>query len=175
MINHFSNLSCCEEFEIQCSLIGISKIDVLKEIGYKIDDYYFFVSKDGIFNWFDLNGNHIDDPGVLKEIKDYYIPKTITKCVIPNSVLNIGNATFYGCESLKSISISDNVKHIGNAAFVACISLTSITIPNDVISIGNRAFFYCDLLTSINIPNNVTSIGFDAFDDCNSLKKVILP
>ena len=31
MLNHFSNLSCYEEFEIQCALTGISKVDVLKE------------------------------------------------------------------------------------------------------------------------------------------------
>lgn len=39
--NQFSNLSCYEEFEIQTDLIGISKIDILKEIGHKIYNYYF--------------------------------------------------------------------------------------------------------------------------------------
>ena len=50
MLNQFSNISCYEEFEIQCALAGISKVDVLKEIGYQIDNYYFFISEDGIFN-----------------------------------------------------------------------------------------------------------------------------
>ena len=59
--DQFNNLSCYEEFEIQCDLIGISKIDVLKEIGHKIDNYYLLILEDGIFNWFDLNGNHIKD------------------------------------------------------------------------------------------------------------------
>ena len=66
MLNQFKNISCYEEFEIQCTLTGISKIDVLKEIGYKIDDYYYFISEDGILNWFDLEGNHIENPGVLR-------------------------------------------------------------------------------------------------------------
>ena len=44
----FSNISCYEEFEIQCDLTGISKIDVLKKIGHQTNDYYFFVSNDGI-------------------------------------------------------------------------------------------------------------------------------
>ena len=69
MLNQFSNLSCYEEFEIQCTLTGISKIDILKEIGHQIDNYYFFVSNDGIFNWFDQKGNHIEDPHVLKFLK----------------------------------------------------------------------------------------------------------
>ena len=37
--NQFKNLSCYEEFEIRCALAGISKVDVLKEIGHKIDKY----------------------------------------------------------------------------------------------------------------------------------------
>ena len=50
MLNQFKNISCYEEFEIQSTLTGISKVDILKEIGYKIDNYYFFISEDGIFN-----------------------------------------------------------------------------------------------------------------------------
>ena len=191
--NQFSNLSCYEEFEIQCTLTGISKIDVLKENGHKINDYYFFVSNDGIFNWYDLEGNHIEDPGILKEIKEEYIPKNITKCVIPNSVTSIGYEAFYGCESLKEITIPNNVTSIGNGAFFWCKSLESITIPNSVTSIGhgafeyceslkeviipnsvasigNGAFFYCKLLKSITIPNSVTNIGYRAFSECDSLK-----
>ena len=82
--NQFSNLSCYEEFEIQSALMGISKIDILKEFGHKIDDYYFFISNDGIFNWFDLDGNHVEDPGILKELKGEHIPRNIIKCIILN-------------------------------------------------------------------------------------------
>jgi hypothetical protein len=196
MLNQFSNLSCYEEFEIRCALIGISKVDVLKEIGHPIDDYYFFVSMDGIFNWFDLDGNHIEDPGVLKELKEEHIPRNIIKCIIPNSVTHIGggvfvgcrsltsinipnsvssigNTVFYGCNSLTSITIPDNVKHIGNGSFFDCKLLTSITIPNNITSIGKWAFAYCESINSITIPNSITSIGEDAFCDCNLLKQVI--
>ena len=48
--NQFKDLSCCEEFEVQCTLAGISKIDALKRIGHQINDYYFFISKDGFFS-----------------------------------------------------------------------------------------------------------------------------
>jgi hypothetical protein len=66
MINQFKNLSCYEEFEILCNLMGISKVDILKEIGHKVDNYYYFISEDDIINWFDLEGNHIENPGVLR-------------------------------------------------------------------------------------------------------------
>ena len=146
----FFNLYCYEEFEIQCDLAGISKVDVLKEIGHKIDDYYFFISDDGIFNWFDLNGNHVENPGILKELKWKHIPIGITKCIIP-----------------------DNVTSISDRAFKNCNSLTSITIPNSVTNIGAEAFCFCNSLTSITIPDSVTYIGKGAFFACKSLKEVV--
>ena len=194
--NQFKNISCYEEFEIKSSLTGISKIDILRKIGNKIDDYYFFISNDGIFNWFDLDGNHIKDPCILKEIKEKYIPKTITKCIIPdsviyiaiyafcecrslkeiiipNSVTSIGGSVFCYCESLTSITIPSNVKNIEYNAFYRCSSLTSITIPNSVTRIDNWVFSYCKSLESITIPNNVTSISYGTFSFCDSLKEVI--
>ena len=169
----FSNLSCYEEFEIQCDLLGISKLDILKKHGNKIDNYYFFISNDGIFNWYDLSGNHTEDPGVLREIKEEYIPITITKCIIPDSVTSIGYWAFLNCKSLKEITIPDCVTSIRYCAFYKCRSLTSITIPNSVTIIGKSAFSSCESLTSITIPDNVINIGYNAFSNCKSLDKVI--
>ena len=173
MLNQFKNISCYEEFEIQSVLSGISKIDILKEIGYQIDNYYFFVSNDGIFNWFDSEGNHIEDPGVLKELKNYHIPDNITKCIIPNSVTSIGTKAFCYCELLTSITMHNNVTNIGDYAFYFCDSLKEITIPDNVTSIGDAAFYSCESLISITIPDDVTSIGIKAFYDCVSLKEVV--
>jgi hypothetical protein len=124
--NQFSNLSCYEEFEIQSALMGISKVDILKEIGHQIDNYYFFISEDDIFNWYDLNGNHIENPGVLKEIKEEYIPKNIIKCIIPDSVENIGKSAFAYCKSLTSITIPDSVTIIDVNIFWLCDALKEI-------------------------------------------------
>ena len=38
--NQFKNISCYEEFEIKSSLAGISKIDILRKIGNKKNNYY---------------------------------------------------------------------------------------------------------------------------------------
>ena len=147
--NQFSNLSCYEEFEIQCVLMGISKTDILKEIGHKVNDYYFFISDNGIFNWFDLEGNHIENPGGLKELEEEYIPKTITKCVIPNSVIYIGYSTFCYCTYLKKVYIPDNVIRIDSDAFWRCESLETITIPNNVTYIGISVFYKCISLKEV--------------------------
>ena len=126
--NQFKNLylSCYEEFEIQSTLTGISKIDILKEIGHKIDKYYFFISNDGIFNWFDLKGNHIEDPHVLKKPKEEHIYKSITKCIIPDSVTSISSWAFSYCKSLTSITIPNSVTYICNTTFYGCNALKEV-------------------------------------------------
>ena len=149
MTNQFSNISCYEEFEIQSVLSGISKIDILKEIGHKVNDYYFFISEDGIINWYNLEGNYVKDPGILKRLKKEYFLETITKCVIPNSVTHIDYAAFYNCKLLKDITIPNSVISISNIAFYNCTSLTSITIPNSVTIIGEYTFIFCSSLKEI--------------------------
>ena len=93
--------------------------------------------------------------------------------IIPNSVTSIGNAAFYYCFYLTSITIPNSVTSIGDDAFFGC-SLTSITIPNSVTSIGDYAFCNCLSLTSITIPNSVTSIETGAFATCSGLKSRLL-
>ena len=173
MLNQFKNISCYEEFEIQSALMGISKVDILRNIGHKIDNYYFFVSNDGIFNWFDLKGNHIENPGVLKSIYKTYIPKTLTKCIIPDGVIRINDTTFSKHNSLKEVIIPNSVINIYSCAFANCDSLKEVIIPNSVTRIGDAVFYGCDSLTSITIPNNITYIGYNVFSRCKSLKQVI--
>ncbi len=90
---------------------------------------------------------------------------------LPNSVTSIGNAAFYRCDYLTSVTIPNSVKSIGDYAFYSC-PLLSISIPNSVTSIGEGAFRYCGDLTSVTIPNSVTNIGEAAFYECSSLTSV---
>ena len=89
--------------------------------------------------------------------------------IIPNSVTNIGDNAFYGCQSLTNINIPNSVTSIGNDAFGRCYSLTSINIPDGVTNIGHAAFYKCESLTSINIPDGVTNIGDYAFLFCKNI------
>lgn len=171
--DQFFNLSCYEELEIQSTLLGISKADVLEEIGHRIGDYYIFIFNDGIFNWYDSNGNRIEDPGIIEELEETYIPKNIAKCVIPNSVTRIGYCVFYSCTSLKEIVVPNTVTSIGDYAFSNCKSLKEINILNSITRIGDYAFSFCRSLKEITIPISVTSIGNYAFYGCESLKEVV--
>ena len=98
-----------------------------------------------------------------------------TNYSIPNSVTNIGDNAFYGCQSLTNIKIPNSVTNIGDRAFASCSSLTSINIPNSVTNIGDSAFAWCKSLTNINIPNSVTNIEFCTFCRCESLNNINIP
>ena len=102
------------------------------------------------FNNKDYSGNVVIPSQVLYSGKKY-------------SVTVIGDDAFFGCSSLRSITIPNSVTEIGSSAFYGCSSLTEITIPNSVTSIGSYTFYGCRSLTEITIPNTVTSIGQDAF------------
>ena len=98
-----------------------------------------------------------------------------TNYIIPDSVTNIGDEAFWGCEPLTSINIPDGVTNIGDEAFWWWGSLTSINIPDGVTNIGSYAFDGCNSLASINIPNNMTNIEDGAFLGCESLTSIIIP
>jgi hypothetical protein len=121
----------------------------------------------------------------------------VTKYIIGDNVKGIGEYAFYGCSSLKSITIPNSVKSIGEYAFRGTgIYDNDDNWENDVLYINdclievdefisgaykikegtrliaNRAFSGCSSLTSITIPNSVTSIGYRAFDACDKLVDV---
>ena len=104
--------------------------------------------------------------------KLYLNGELVEDLVIPNTVTEIKDCAFSGCDSLHSVTIGNSVTNIGNGAFENCNSLSSVTIGNSVTSIGERAFYYCDSLTSVTIGNSVTSIGDDAFRYCYKLVEV---
>ena len=90
-------------------------------------------------------------------------------------VTTIGQAAFYYCSGLTSVTIPHSVTGIGRSAFLYCRGLTSLTIPDSVTSIGDYAFFTCSGLTSIMIENGVTNIGHYAFYGCSELSSVMIP
>ena len=86
-------------------------------------------------------------------------------------VTNIGNYAFAGSK-ITHIEIPDNIITIGDAAFYGCIKLTNVVISNSTVYIGNRAFQNCDHLVNIVIGQNVSTIGQFAFAYCFSLTNI---
>lgn len=98
--------------------------------------------------------------------------KDVRTVIIENGVTEIGEAAFYGCESLASVKIPASVTSIGRSAFWGCKSLASVKIPDSATSIGDAAFSRCESLTSVTIPAGVMSIGEHTFSQCKSLTAV---
>jgi len=104
---------------------------------------------DGVMIYYNYINNKTEAEVTYKEkVRPSYsgsiaIPKEITYEGRTLKVTEIGDAAFYHCRSLESITIPNSVTSIGTAAFYDCSSLQSVTIPNSVTSIGNSAFGGC--------------------------------
>lgn len=99
------------------------------------------------------NGRFADVDGVLYD-KDLYelrfCPNALTECLIPPSVVIIGDNAFSGCASLASVNIPPSVQMIKSKAFMNCSSLSEITLPASVEYIGEKTFSGCSSLLTIN-------------------------
>jgi hypothetical protein len=120
------------------------------------------------------NSNYSDIDGVLFNKQQSIIIQCPSSkkgnYIIPNSVSEIANYTFYHCENLKSILIPNKVTNIGIYAFAFCKGLTgTFTIPSSVKTLGEFSFGLCTSLYAIIFPSSVTSVGNYTFSGCTSL------
>lgn len=94
---------------------------------------------------------------------------------LPKSLYTIYEETFFGCESLESITLPD-VVNIGESAFAHCTSLKNIVIPESVeFGIDDSAFLNCTSLRKVTINGNVQQIGSAVFMNCESLRSINIP
>ena len=101
--------------------------------------------------------------------------KNLIGVVIPDSITDIGERTFYNCSGLKYVTIPSGITRIDYEAFFGCRGLEEIEMPNGITRIDHGAFQYCSGLESVTIPYGVTSIGESAFGGCSGLKRMTIP
>lgn len=87
----------------------------------------------------------------------------------------IGEFSFAGCTSLKSVNIPSTLDKIGFASFMGCTSLTDINISSNISEIKGQTFQNCTSLTEFTVPDSVNTISDFAFSGCTSLAKVVIP
>jgi hypothetical protein len=102
------------------------------------------------------------------DIRNYSYHNSIWKVELGDGVTSIGDYSFFGCCSIRSVTIPNSVSYIGKYAFNACSSMKSVNIPSGVSTIETYSFGQCKAISHLIIPSGVTKIGSSAFLDCYS-------
>ena len=131
-----------------------------------------FIRNDDSFGIYvdDDNKNYSDIDGVLfdkeqKKLIYYPTGKINANYEVPESVTSISGYAFYGCMSLKNITIGNSVTSIGEHTFDSCAKLTSIIIPSSLKTVGRQAFWCCYSLADVwykGSADNKSSISINA-------------
>ncbi len=130
--------------------------------------------------------------------------KNLTKLILPNTLVKVGNGIVDGCDKLlynekdnglylgneenpylilmrmkdkevEVFNIDPQTKFIADSAFYQASYLKEIVIPTSVIEIGSSAFRYATSLKTIMIPERVQELYEYTFADCTALEEVIIP
>lgn len=133
-----------------------------------------------------IGGEKIKDDGNGGWTLDGYITKpeegvfanqsNITNLSVGSNILGIGDYAFYGCSTLKEVSLVNGLQTIGNGAFGECIRLERCNIESNanIQAIGKDAFYKCNTLESFTIPVGLRALGDNCFESCTNLKTIDL-
>lgn len=165
------------------TLTAYKNADVWKNFNIQILDIEFADSKVGeicVRHWdADKNGTLSEAEALdVTELGDIFMKNTeitsFDELKYFKKLSAIEDAAFFGCSSLKSVSIPESVTSIGAMAFSGCTFLRTAYIPEGLENLGTQAFYGCISLQSVTIPEGVTRLGNYTFSNCSSLKDVMV-
>ena len=96
------------------------------------------------------------------------------KVIIPETVKEIKDMAFLGCNKLEEIAIGENMEFLGNGSFAMCKSLDYVKL-NEKVQLGRGAFSGCDKIIEIILPSTMETIPEGLFHGCESLEKISVP
>lgn len=134
------------------------------------------VTRIGTYAFNECGINNIQLPDTLVEIGERAFSgcNNLAQVIIPDSVTTLEDYAFYGTD-LVSVSVPDSVTTFGAGVFSECFILESVKLPANMTEIPEKTFFFGRALTEIEIPSGVTKIGDNAFNQCKSLTEITLP
>ncbi|MBQ7359190.1 MAG: leucine-rich repeat domain-containing protein [Lachnospiraceae bacterium] len=159
----FANCTKLESIHIGKSLryIGMGAFagcESLKTITVDKENPYFTVEDGCLYS---------KDKSVLYTVAPVREKETYS---MPSTVKEIAPYAFWGCNSIKNLSISNTIEVIPAYAFSNCKSLQGVSIPYSVYTIELEAFSDCINLEVVAIPPSVAQIHETAFDGCPKLE-----
>ena len=101
---------------------------------------------------------------------DWYSYRDDIKNVeVKEGIANIGNAAFYGCSLMESVTLPYGLYKIGNCAFNGCEALTSLTLPKSVQTMGSKGKESGFSFSTLKVSDS------SIFSGCISLKTIEIP
>ncbi len=97
-----------------------------------------------------------------------YRNAVITKVILPETLLSVGEFAFAECKNLTEVTL-EGCGTLGFAAFRNSARLRSAALPENLGVIEDEAFAGCARLGKTRIPASVTRIGVDAFAGCEQI------
>lgn len=122
--------------------------------------------------WLKINfGDSNNENNPLAGAKLYLNGELVTDLVIPDNISSINDYAFYGCSSIKSVTIPETVSEIGVDAF-ACPNLKSVVLSDGIE--GYYIFGSNDNLSEvIFLGNDFYSVYDSSLDVCLSQDAII--
>lgn len=99
--------------------------------------------------------------------------ESVREVVLPDSLTEIGDATFAGYYKLKKVRFGKGLQTIAYLAFASCISLEEIDIPDSVVEIGDAAFDGCNKLKEILLPERLKEWNYYILRGCPALETIV--
>lgn len=92
---------------------------------------------------------------------------------LPSSVTYVSDQAFAWCRNIEEVRF-ETVSEVGNRAFMGCDKLSCISFGNKLETIGDKAFAYCPSLSSVSLPDSLTSLGSASFEGCRNLVSITI-
>ena len=116
-------------------------------------------------HWYEANRENMI-PGFAFSEKS-----TLTSCVLPETVTEIGNCAFFRCSFLSgSLILPEGLVKIDTEAFRECRALTGeLKMPSTLQEIGRLAFWQAGFVCELKFPDSLLHLGSGAFGGCSGL------
>lgn len=87
----------------------------------------------------------------------------IRVAILPDSLKNVGEMAFYGCNGLITVYFPEDLEIIGDGAFTGCTKLELKALPAGLKQLGKYSLAYCDAIKELDLSDLNLEIGSDAF------------